>query len=260
MPSFSNEPLIVIAACCFILLLCLFIILFVISYQKSTYKFLQEKQLMESAFKEELLHSQMEVQEATLSSLSKELHDNIGQLLSTTKMLIGITERSISNPPDTLHTANETLGKAISELRSLSKSMNKEWLEQFNLLENLMGEVNRINSTNTIKVHLSAVSDSYLKADEQIILFRIIQEAIQNSIKHADAGNIFIDIANEGSNLAIKVKDDGKGFNQTEAKNGLGLMHLKQRTQILGGTINWITQEKNGCTVLIEIPLKNSNP
>ena len=175
-------------------------------------------------------------------------------------MLIGITERSISNPPDTLHTANETLGKAISELRSLSKSMNKEWLEQFNLLQNLEVEVSRLNSTNTIQVHLSAVADSYLKADEQIILFRIIQEAIQNSIKHAEASNIFIDIVNENSNLSIKIKDDGKGFNQTEVKNGLGLLHLKQRTQILGGTISWITQENMGCTVLIEIPVKNLNP
>ncbi len=258
MQSFSNEPLTVIAACCFILLLCLFIILFVISYQKNTYKFLQEKQLMESSFREELLQSQMEVQEATLSTLSKELHDNIGQLLSTTKMLIGITERSITNPPDTLHTANETLGKAILELRSLSKSMNKEWLEQFNLLQNLEAEVNRLTSTNTIKLHLSSVNNSYLRADEQIILFRIIQEAIQNSIKHAEASNIFIDIKGEESKLTIQIRDDGKGFNQTEVKNGLGLLHLNQRTQILGGTISWNTELMKGCRVLIEIPVKNA--
>ncbi len=256
MPSFANEPLIIVAACCFILLLCLFIVLFVISYQKNNFKFLQEKLLMESEFKQQLMQSQMEVQEATLSALSKELHDNIGQLLSTTKMLIGITERSIPQPPDTLNTANETLGKAISELRSLSKSMNKEWLEQFNLLENLEVEVNRLNSSKEITLSLANTEKILLQPDEQIILFRIIQEAIQNALKHSGAKNIDIQIQSNLSLLYIQVKDNGIGFEAGNVDDGLGLLHMKQRTHILGGTINWSSRSGEGCVVEITIPIK----
>ena len=256
MPSFTQEPFIVIAGCCFIFLLCLFIIWFVVAYQKSTYKFLQEKQFMESSFKEQLLQSQIEVQEATFSALGKELHDNIGQLLSTTKMLIGITERSLTNPPDTLNTANKTLGTAINELRSLSKSMNKEWLQQFNLIENLHTEVNRINSAGAARLHLTHPANIFLKADEQIILFRIIQEAVQNAIKHAEANNIYIEITLTENLLLVTIKDDGRGFDAAVDHNGLGIMHLKQRTQLLGGSIKWDTAHQ-GCRIFIEIPLKS---
>jgi signal transduction histidine kinase len=255
MPSFVQEPYIVVAGCCFIFLLCLFIIWFVVAYQRSTFKFLQEKQVMESAFKEQLLQSQIEVQEATFSAMGKELHDNIGQLLSTTKMLIGITERAIPNPPDTLNTANETLGTAINELRSLSKMMNKEWLEQFSLIDNLQTEVNRINSAKAIQLHLTHPGKISLKADEQIILFRIMQEAIQNAIKHAEANNVYINMLLVDERLAISIRDNGRGFNVNEPHDGIGMLHLRQRAEILGGSIRW-ESEAGGCTVNIEIPVK----
>lgn len=210
---------------------------------------------MESTFKEQLLQSQMEVQEATLSTLSKDLHDNIGQLLSTTKMLIGITERELATPSDTLHTANETLGKAITELRSLSKSMNKEWLEQFDVKENLLAEANRINFTNTVKLHLTLPEKIWMKADEQVILFRILQEGIQNAIKHADASNISVKLDYQNEHLVITVNDNGKGFEIKEVNKGLGINNIEQRTKILGGTAAWLN-DGHGCTLLINIPVK----
>ncbi len=213
---------------------------------------------MASAFNQQLLQSQMEVQEATLLALSKELHDNIGQLLSTTKMLIGITERSIAQPPDTLKTANETLGKAIAELRSLSKSMDKEWLEQFNLLENLQAEVNRINIADSVKLHFNHPDTIFLKPDEQVILFRIIQEAVQNALKHAEAKNIFVSIETNNDILCVQIKDDGRGFSEKKLNTGLGLKNLKQRTKILGGKIHWSSAPDKGCTVSIDLPVKTN--
>jgi signal transduction histidine kinase len=258
MPGITQEPSIILAACIFVLILCSFIVWFVVAYQKSTFKFLQEKQIMESAFKEELLQSQIEVQEATFTALGRELHDNIGQLLSTTKMLIGITERSIPSPPDTLITANETLSTAINELRSLSKTLSREWLAQFSLKENLLNEIGRLNSAKTIHFHLKLPNEIFLKNEEQIILFRIIQEAIQNAIKHSLAQNIYIEMEEKGDQLFTTVIDDGKGFNEAAVHKGLGIMHLKQRTRLLGGTIKWANNNR-GCTVSILIPLKKED-
>ena len=258
MPGITQEPSIIIAACIFVLILCSFIVWFVVAYQKSTFKFLQEKQIMESAFRAELLQSQIEVQEATFTALGRELHDNIGQLLSTTKMLIGIAERSFQSPPDTLLTANETLSTAISELRSLSKTLSREWLSQFSLKENLLSEIGRLNSAKTIQFYLTLPNEILMKSEEQIILFRIIQEAIQNAIKHSSAQNIHISMKQQQGQLFTTITDDGKGFNEAAVHQGLGIMHLKQRTRLLGGTIEWANNNK-GCTVSILVPSKQEN-
>ena len=75
---------------------------------------------MDSAFKQELLQTQLETQEYSFSQVSRELHDNIGQLLSTTKLLLGMAVMELENVPDTLKTAEQTVGKAIQDLRLLS--------------------------------------------------------------------------------------------------------------------------------------------
>src|ERR1044072_6711972 len=105
-------------------------------------------------FKEELLLAQLETQEYSFNQISQELHDNIGQLLSSTKLLLNIATMKMENVPDTIKTAEQTVGKAIQDLRSLSKSLDKEWLHQFNFIENLEAEKNRINAARTIEVQL----------------------------------------------------------------------------------------------------------
>lgn len=245
----------IIAATLLFLMLVSFSIAFLMIYQKRRKQYFDEKQAMHSNFQQALLQSQIEVHESTLSSLSKELHDNIGQLLSTAKMLLGITEINLTNPPDTLLTANATVGKAINELRSLSKSLSKEWLEQFDLIENLTTEVNRINSAGTVTLHLSHPDKLSLEADKQIILFRIIQESIQNVIKHASAKNIDILIAQNIDILETTVKDDGMGFSLENQSDGVGILNMKHRAKLLGGTVEWQTGNE-GSTVLITLPVK----
>lgn len=253
----DTKIIIVIAAICFVCCLLTFILIFIIKYQKRVLLFKAEKELIESQFSKTLLQSQIEVQESTLSTLSKELHDNIGQLLSTAKMLLGITEINLNNPPDTLITANATVGKAINELRSLSKSLSKEWLEQFDLVENLTTEVNRINSADAVKLHLSHPEKLSLEADKQIILFRIVQEAIQNAVKHSSAKNIYINIATQNNILTTTIKDDGSGFNQANVSDGVGIINMKHRAKLLGGMVEWQTTNE-GSTVLITLPAKQN--
>lgn len=203
----------------------------------------------------EILATKIETQEETMSILGKELHDNVGQLLSSTKMLIGITERNLQNPPETLLIANDTLAKAIYELRSLSKSLNKEWLEQFNFIENLSTEKDRINASKTIQIHFNHPQSIPLPADKQIILFRVVQEALQNGIKHSKANNIEITVETTVQALSISIKDDGIGFDVLNSSNGLGLLNIKQRVHLLEGTVYWISNQ-TGTTLNIQLPIK----
>jgi signal transduction histidine kinase len=257
----SNYEIVItiITATILFLLLVLFSIAFLLTYQKRKKDYQREKDLMQDQFKQELLISQLETQEYSFQQISQELHDNIGQLLSSTKLLLSITAMEMQNPPDTLMTAEQTIAKAIIELRSLSKSLSKEWLHQFNLVENLQTEKERINAARNIEVQLISQYEKLpLEPQAQVMLFRVVQEALQNSIKHAFAKHIFIEIKNTDDRFVLSIEDDGLGFDiESVKKESLGLRNMEHRTQLLGGTIEWKPNKENGTIITITIPVKD---
>ena len=251
---------VVVTAILFLMLI-IFSIAFLLVYQKRRQEHIIEKQVLQSQFTEALLQSQLETHEATLQQISEELHDNIGQLLSSTKMLLGVTEMNLSNTPDTLKTAEATLSKAIQDLRALSKSLNKEWLHQFNIVDNLKAEVERINAARTVHAAYTT-SAAYLpmQAEAQVMLFRIVQEALQNSIKHAQAHDIAIQTLFTDERIIVTVEDNGIGIKQDDKPlTGVGILNMQHRTRLLGGAITWNNLPQNGTQVLITIPVQQEN-
>lgn len=240
----------------------LMVALFVINYFiyfKRKKEFITEEHLkMKEQFQTELLQSRIEVQEQTFQQIGKELHDNVGQLLSTSRMLIGLTERELQTPPDTLLTANATLGQAINEIRSLAKSLDKEWLERFSFAENIQMMTERINAGKNVEVEYVQTAELPLRSDEQIILFRIVQEAIQNAVKHAAPSHMRIAVAQEEKKYLITVSDDGRGFDVSSASQSMGLTNMRHRTQLLQGTIQFNSVINTGTTVAIRLPVKSA--
>ncbi|HXB31792.1 MAG TPA: sensor histidine kinase [Puia sp.] len=244
----------VIIICSIFTLVAGFLVSYVLYFNKRKNRHYQEKKDMEALFSSELLKTQFETREEALTQISEELHDHIGQLLSSTKMLLGITERSIAQPPATLLTAQETLGKAIQDIRGLSKALNREWLDLFNIIDNLQAEAARINAGQSVSVNLEVPSYNLpLDSNTQIILFRIIQETLQNSIKHAGADHIDISISAKDG-LTVIVKDDGSGFNVDEAlHNGIGLGNIRRRAKAIGGEVNIISAPGEGTSTTIRL-------
>ncbi|QIL40009.1 hypothetical protein G7074_12485 [Pedobacter sp. HDW13] len=233
------------------------IIFAIINYKDKQSRFLLEKRAMEEEFSGQLLQSRIEVQEITFAAMSKELHDNIGQLLSSAKMHIGLAERAFPQTIPLLNAANETITDAISELRSLARSLDREWLERFDLLTNLKAECQRLGSSGAFEITFIHPSRILMAPDRQIILFRIIQEAIQNAIRHAKPKYLFIHIltADDQDALNIKISDDGPGFTELE-EAGLGMSNMRQRSLLLKGKIEWINTGQ-GTQVNIELPLND---
>lgn len=252
----DTQIIIVLTANLFVALLLIFLINFILAYQRRNIAFNKEKELMQTRFEQTLLQSQIEVQEATSSYLAKELHDNVGQLLSSSKMLLWITQKDMKEIPETFITAQETLATAINELRSLSKSLDHDWLAQFNLIENLTTEIERINSSLILKIIFSHTGNLSLNVEQQIILFRIIQEALQNAIKHSQAKNINIGIETKDEIIIVNITDDGKGIKRI-SNDGLGIRNMKHRTKLLGGGISWASPGK-GTSVMIQLPVKEN--
>ena len=214
---------------------------------------------LESKFQQELLKSQLEAQEYSFTQISLEIHDNVGQLLSSAKMLLGtFLQRMENKGSDMLKVAYDTLAKAITELRQLSKSLNRQWLYQFNLIENLESEKLRINSAGNVIVDFSSeCNDLTLSSDSQLILFRVVQEALQNCVKHSSATKIIIKIYSRNENFELVIIDNGKGFDYQKVKaQSLGLRSMEYRIRLLSGTIIYQSEPQRGSTIKITIPEK----
>jgi len=250
----SKEVTLIIIGCAFLLLVAIGIIILILVYQKKQLLFIFEKKALKSQYQEELLKSRIEAQEETLNNVSKELHDNVGQLVGTAKMLVATAVRKLPDVGDTLKEADQTLSKTIQELRMLSKSLNKQWLEQFNFFENLQDETHRINSAGTIIMTASPAVALSLPKERQLILFRMVQEAFQNSMKHAAATHIHIKAEQQEAKLLVTIEDNGKGFDvNNTSKHGFGMLNLKHRVSLIGGVARW-KSDNTGTKVTIEIP------
>lgn len=238
------------------LMLISFCVAFMLVYQKRRKAHQEEKRFMEISFQQELLKTQLETQENTFDQMGRELHDNIGQLLSTIKLLLGIALRETGTIPDTLKTADQTVGKAINDLRLLSKSLSKEWLQQFNLIENVEAEKQRINAARNVEVSFTSDKENIdMKPESQVMLFRIVQEAMQNVVKYANAQHISIEMTHSNNRFQLQIKDDGKGFDVEAARNkSMGLQNMEYRTRLLGGTIQWNSETGKGTSIHITIP------
>ncbi|TXH20679.1 MAG: hypothetical protein E6Q95_05255 [Chitinophagaceae bacterium] len=259
MEKLSTDILIIGGATVMLLLVTAFILLMVISYRKREIHYKAEKKRIQDEFDSQILKSQIEVQEQTFKQISRELHDNIAQLMSTSKMLIGLVEMQLKEyTPDTLKTANATLSNALTELRSLTKVLDQDWLSKFNLLDNLKNEVNRLNQLKHITIHFNHPEIIHLKKDHQVLVFRIIQESLQNIFKHAQAKNVNLKITSYNSFIDIKIEDDGIGIPPNTDFCGLGLGNMKYRTQLLNGTIQWKPNSPKGTIVAILIPENHS--
>ncbi len=228
-----------------------------IYYSGKKKKKLREKEKMKNQFEHELLQSRLETQKHSFNQISIELHDNIGQLLSTTKLLIGMTAMELQQPPDTLKTAEQTLAKAIVDLRSLSRSLNNEWLlHHFNFIERLHIEKERINASKVIQVEIiSDYENLPLEPGEQVILFRTVHEGLLKIINQVSASFINIQIINMVDSFEIIIESDEYIDQESVKKDIAGQKNIQRRIKLLKGLIEWKINEANNSIVKIKIPV-----
>ena len=226
-----------------VIVLCAFIIyLTVIQRLKRNHLHLQQ-QLQQERFNQQILDSHIQVQEATFTSIGEELHDNVAQLINTALMLVNMTERELNPVPATLTAASATLNRSVIELRSLTKSLNKDWLEQFEFHQNLLTEVTRINQLGELSVNLFGDYESLpLAPGQQFLLFRIIQEGLQNTVRHANASTLTVRMITTEDQMIVTVKDDGTGMNTPAINRGIGIPNMRQRARSLGGSVDWVSE------------------
>jgi signal transduction histidine kinase/predicted ATPase len=212
---------------------------------------------LESEILNEVNKAKHEIQQFTLNNISQELHDNVGQVLSLTKMQLNRLVEMDKNDMEIIKEASQNVSKVMSELRNLAKGMSGERISLIGLYESVLEEVDRINKSGIIKVNLSySGTKREPESRKQLVIFRVIQESFQNIIKHAKADSVEVIFVFEPNQIKITIKDDGKGFDfdLTQSSNsGLGLMNIFNRIKMVGGDINLQTSPGKGTEIEISI-------
>jgi signal transduction histidine kinase len=246
----------VLFASTFVLLLMVALFMLFRIYLKRKNKLLLEKERMRSQFEQTLLQSKLEIQEQTFLDISKELHDNVGQVLS----LIRLNVNTLNAPGETekITLIDELLGKALTDIRNLSHTLDADYIRKIGwsgLVQKLM---TALQNTGKFTTHLQLDEHLPLLGTEKpIILFRMIQEVIHNVIKHAEANTIYLKAQKENDQLVITISDNGKGFSENQVAGGAGLQNLKNRAKMINAEVT--INSRPGMGTLVKISIKTDS-
>ncbi len=260
----KNLILSIIFGSLLFLMVVLFIIIFVWWYHKRRTHYNTEVSNIKAEYEKTILQSQLEIQEQTLKNISQEIHDNVGQVLTLAKLNLATTNVADQAANEKIKTSQHLIGKAIQDLRDLSKSLNTEYVEEMGLFRSIEYELELLQKTETIETAFS-IEGKVVKFEKQkeLILFRIVQETIHNIIKHADAKKINAAISFADEEMKIVLKDDGKGFDLSplnDAGNqsfGLGLRNMTNRATLIGAKFSISSILAQGTEVCISLPFNS---
>ncbi len=204
-----------------------------------------------------LLRSQLQIQEQTFQNISREIHDNIGQKLTLAKLQINtINTSEFIDLNSTLMEISKLITDSLNDLRDISRSLSSEVILNNGLIKALENEINQLNKLFNYNFKMKLTGEVlYMSAETELTVFRIIQESLTNTIKHAEATSVFLDLHFVDNELHILIEDNGKGFDISSIKDFNGLNNLKSRTQSLQGLIEINSQPLIGTTIKIKIPI-----
>lgn len=199
----------------------------------------------------------IQAQEKERNELGKELHDNINQILATVKMYLGMAKDKQDIPLDLVGKSYDYVNEAMEEIRKLSHSLVAPSLGDMGLHEALEDLAYEVNITNGLQVQLLNEMNNHQVLDDkkELMLYRIVQEQLNNIGKHAQAKTVVIQLKTKDENLLLSITDDGVGFDATKKAKGIGLKNISSRVEFYSGNLNIISTPGKGCKLELIIPL-----
>jgi PAS domain S-box-containing protein len=220
---------------------------------------------------EELLRNELEKQkainQATVDSqemerteIGKELHDNVNQILTTTKLYLELAMSNSELKDELIQKSNTNIISVINEIRQLSRSLMDPTIGDLGLIDSVNDLIENINLTR--KLHVSLTADhrleTQLNKNQKLTIFRILQEALNNAMKHAKATKVAISFKQLGDVIMVTIKDDGVGFDPSSVKMGAGLKNIQNRVYLISGTYTIRSAPKKGCDIIINFPINKT--
>jgi len=257
MPEKQQDILItIIIATIFFVLLGAFLLILLFLFLRRQRKNQKEKEEMKNRFEQTILKTQIEIQDQTLAFIASEIHDNIGQILFLAK--INNNQITKENVVEKIELIDDLLGKAFSDLREISHTLKNNRFHQIGLSESIRQLLHNIERTGKYSTSFDSIPSDEIDGlihGNDIILFRIIQEIINNILKHAAASFINVSISKENNDIAVLIEDNGIGFDLEIIKSenqGIGLHNIYTRAKMINSTVEIMSTIDVGTTIILK--------
>ena len=259
----SESIVFILTGICFFLLLGGFNIYFLFFYRRKQFKNEQEKKQLELQYNQALLQAQIEIQEELLQHISREVHDNLGQVAALIKLNLAAFPADLSEEATKkLEETRHLMKKLMLDIKALSLSLNTDYLSEEGLVRAIEGECKRIDQLGLFKVDFNITGIvTGLEAGKQIFLYRMFQELVSNIFKYAEATGITVTIYADETVFILEVKDNGKGFDVDEVirqslkYQSTGLRGLQKRAELIGARLEIKSDAGKGTSIKIHVPL-----
>ena len=228
-----------------------------------TDKLITEAKLLQHRMQQQeiIAEATIQAQEMEREAIGKELHDNVNQILASAKLYLELVRNG--NREDVqmaLDKTYENVLLAISEVRQLSKQLVAPTLDDLlgNVLKDMFNEIQRTTRIN-IRLHDERFDETLLNENMKLMIYRVLQEQMNNIIKHAKATEVYVAIANNLENLSMTIGDNGVGFDTKKKSKGIGLRNIENRVRFYKGVTIITSKPGQGCVLEISVPMKREN-
>jgi two-component system NarL family sensor kinase len=255
-----------IAVCLIILIGFVFFIVYIVSlHQRSRVKFLLEMEELKNSFKYEILQSELEMQEQTFEKISMEIHENVGQMLSVSKLNLDMIRNAPADVLEKIHYSVNLMTDAINDLRSLASRLDADAIRQDGLCGAIEEYVVRLRKITNVEILFTTHGNTnVLPVEKELILFRILQEATNNILSHAGASLIIIELILFKEQLQLGVRDNGKGFDLSavsgKTSGRSGIKSIQKRTAMIEGSFTLESEIGKGTQITIQLPVRQALP
>lgn len=202
-----------------------------------------------------LAQAAVDAQEKERADIGKELHDNISQMLTSTKLFLDILKTKTDD--ELVDRSIKNINAIIQEVRSLSRSLVPSSISDLGLIASMTDLFENIRAANVLEVEFypDNETDKLLSPNSKLTLYRIVQEQINNIIKHAQAKQVFVELFPENGHIELIIADDGIGFDPETIKKGMGLKNMRSRAELLSGKIDISSTPGKGSKVKVVLPI-----
>lgn len=233
-----------------------------VMYAHKLFKYIDRLNYQRQLWNRRMLTATLRAEERARSSFSKELHDGLGPLLSSAKMSLSALQSEEQDPARGEMLANTTylINEAIRSIREISNNLSPHVLQDFGLARGIQHFIDRSASMHQVKIRFQTnLGRERFETDIEVILYRVICELINNSLKHASASLIEVRLTASPTALQLDYRDDGRGFNPAVATEcGMGLSNISSRVGSLGGSCEITSQPGAGMQARVRIAIPGS--
>lgn len=209
-----------------------------------------------------IAQTSIESQEKERLQIGMELHDNINQMLATLRLYLEMAIGREDLKEEMLRRSKSLTDDIIEEIRKLSKSLVGSKFGAVSFIQSLSDLVENIRLVSLFSVSLSFAhfNENHLTQKQKLMLYRIIQEGLNNVIKYAKAKNVTIRLGEKDNGIELAIKDDGIGFDASKVSKGIGLKNISSRLELEDGEMRLFTEPGNGCELVILFPVHLPSP